>query len=51
MSEVLDRVFPSRPDIIQGIGDLQTVGEQFRTMFLYGIVTPEYQQKNSPEEI
>lgn len=39
----------SKPEVLHGLSDFKAVGEQFRTMFLYGIVTPEYQKKNSPE--
>ena len=35
----------AKPEVVKGIADLRTVGEQFISMFLYGIVTPEHQGK------
>lgn len=42
--------FLSRPEIMHGIQDLKAASEQFRTMFLYGIVAPEHQQTRPPKE-
>lgn len=42
--------FLSRPEIMHGIQDLRAASDQFRTMFLYGIVAPEHQQTNPSEE-
>lgn len=38
--------FLSKPDILKQLPNFQLVGEQIRTMLLYGIVTPEYQDKD-----
>lgn len=31
----------SKPEIMEGIADFRMVGEQFRTLFMYGIVAPD----------
>ena len=41
--------FFSRPDVVIGMSDFQAVGEQFRSMFLYGIVSPDA-PKRAPAE-
>ena len=41
----------AKPQVIRGLGDLKSVGEQVKTIMLYGIVTPENQPKNSSEGI
>lgn len=33
----------TRPEVVQNIHDFRTIGEQFQTILLYGIVAPEYQ--------
>lgn len=41
--------YVARPEVMEGIADLRVVGQQFRTLFMYGIVAPDTATAVSPE--
>lgn len=42
--------FFARPDVVAQFHDLRLLGEQFRTMFLFGIAAPKAPEPKAPEE-